>query len=117
MLPRNPRVLAFMLVALGVGVAAWYGEQRWRLPPWSEAEIEQSVELNLAAELERRGPHLQPSAERIQDLRRALRAEIEAEIRRDREKLERGLGAGLLLTVVGCGLLAGSQRARSAHPD
>jgi hypothetical protein len=48
MLPRNPRAFAVLLAALGAGLVAWYGEQRWRLPAWSEAEIEQSVELNLA---------------------------------------------------------------------
>ena len=114
---RNPRVLTFLLVAFGVGLVAWYGEQRWRLPAWSEAEIEQSVELNLAVELERRGPHLRPSGERLEELRRTVRAEVEGEIRRDREKLERGLGAGLLMTVIGLGVLAGGALLKSARPD
>ena len=106
MLLRNPRALAFLLAALGLGVAAWYGEQRWRLPAWSEAEIEQSVELNLAVELQRRGPHLQPAPERLEHLRQTLRTEVEAEIRREREQLERWIGFGLVLTVLGLGLWA-----------
>ena len=112
MLLRNPRALAFLLVAVGIGIAGWYGEQRWRLPAWSEAEIEQSVELNLAVELQRRGPLLQPAPERLEQLRRTLRAEVEAEIRRDREQLERWIGLGLVLTVLGLGLWAREALAR-----
>ena len=103
MLFRNPRFLAFLLIAAGVGLIGYYGEQRWRLPRWSEAEIEQSVELNLALDLQRRGPHLQPSPERLAALRTALRAEVEAEIRRDREQLERWIGFGAILCVLGAG--------------
>jgi len=103
MLLRNPRAFAFLLAAIGVGLVSYYGEQRWRLPQWSEGEILQSVELNLAIELQRRGPHLQPAPERLDELRRTLRAEIEAEIRRDRHALDRWIGLGLLLVVVGLG--------------
>ena len=103
MLFRNPNLLAFLLVAIGFGLAAFYGEQLWRLPQWSEAEIEQSVALNLELEKQRRGPHLQPDGERLERLRAALRAEVEAEIRRDRQKLERWVGLGLVLVVFGFG--------------
>jgi len=101
MLFRNPRVFAFLLIATGVGLVGYYGEERWRQPAWSEAEIEQSVELNLVLELQRRGPHLQPAGERLEQLRGALRAEVQAEVRRDREKLERWIGVGALLCVLG----------------
>ena len=101
MLFRNPRVFAFLLIAVGVGLIGYYGEQRWRLPAWSEAEIEQSVELNLALDLQRRGPYLQPAGERLEQLRDALRAEVRAEIRRDRENLERWIGFGAILCVLG----------------
>lgn len=103
MLLRNPNLLAFLLVAAGVGLGAYYGEQLWRLPAWSEAEIAQSVELNLELEKQRRGPHLQPTGERLEQLRGALRAEVEGEIRRDRQKLERWIGLGLVLAVLGLG--------------
>jgi len=106
LLLRNPRLLAFLFVAAGAGVAAWYGDQLWRLPAWSETEIAQSVELNLAVELRRRGPHLQPSPERIEALRATLRGEVEAEIRREREQLERWMGLGLVLVVLGFGMWA-----------
>jgi hypothetical protein len=113
---RNPRAFAVLLAALGAGLVAWYGEQRWRLPAWSEAEIEQSVELNLAIELQRRGPHLQPAGERLEQLRRTLRDEVEAEIRRERAEPERWIGLGLLLVVVGAGQWLGDALRRRAQP-
>ena len=116
MLPRKPRAFGLVLAAIGLGVVLWYGEQRARLPQWSEAEIEQSVELNLHLELQRRGPHLQPRDDRLDALRRALRAEVEAEIRRDRQQLDRWIGAGLLLLVFGAGQwLADALRHRASH--
>lgn len=103
MLVRNPRAFSFVLAAIGIGLVLYYGEQWYRLPKWSEAEIEQSVELNLAMDLQRRGPHLQPTGEKLEALRDTVRAEVEAEIRRDRETLERWIGLGLLLAVLGVG--------------
>jgi cytochrome P450 len=105
MLFRNPRALAFVLLAAGVGLLGYYGEQRYRLPQWSEAEIAQSVELNLAMDLQRRGPHLQPAGERLQQLRDSIRAEVEAEIRSERETLDKWIGLGLVLVVLGAGQL------------
>jgi peptidoglycan/xylan/chitin deacetylase (PgdA/CDA1 family) len=105
MLFRNPQALAFVLIALGTGLLAWYGPKWYELPEWSEAEIEQSVDLNLAIDLQRMGPHLQPTGERLERLRDMVRAEVQADIRREREVLERWLGGGLILTVLGLGQL------------
>lgn len=102
---RNPRAMAFVLIAFGLGVAAFYGERWYRLPAWTEAEIEQSVELNLALDLQRLGPHLQPSRERLEQLRSMVRAEVEGEIRREREEVQRWVGLGLVLIVLGAGQL------------
>ena len=117
MMLRNPRAFALLLVAVGAGLVAWYGEQRWRLPAWNETEIAQSVELNLALELRQRGPHLQPSGERLEALRRTLRAEVEAEIRRERAEPERWIGFGLLLVVVGAGQWFADAMRRRARPN
>ena len=103
MLLRNPRAFAFLLLSIGIGLAAWYGERLRSLPAWTDAEIGQSVELNLQLELQRRGPHLQPSGERLERLRETLRAEVVAEIGRERDGLERGFGIGLLMIVLGAG--------------
>lgn len=116
MLFRNPHLFAFVLAAVGLGLIAYYGEQLSRLPAWTEQEIDQSVELNLALELQRRGPHLQPDAGRLEGLRQTLRQEVEAEIRRDRRDLERWIGLGALLLVFGLGQWATSALKRRASP-
>lgn len=116
MLFRNPRLFGFLLIAIGLGLLGYYGEQRWRLPTWSEAEIEQSVELNLALDLRHRGPHLQPAGEKLEALRRAIRAEVEADIRLERENLESWMGVGAILCMLGAGHLLKqslAQRVRS----
>lgn len=105
MLFRNPRAMAFTLIAFGIGLCAYYGEQWYRLPQWSEADIEQSVELNFQLDLQRLGPHLRPSEEKRAELRRMIRLEVEAEIRRERETLERWMGLGAVLCVLGAGQL------------
>jgi hypothetical protein len=103
MLFRNPRLFAFTLLAAGLGLCGYYGEQWYRLPQWNEAEIAQSTELNLQFDLQRMGPQLQPTGEKLEALRKIVRAEVEAEIRHDREQVERWLGLGLLLLVLGAG--------------
>lgn len=103
MLFRNPRLFAFVLIAAGVGLIGYFGEQRWRLPERSDPDIEESVELKLAMELHRRGPHLQPTGERLNGLYATVRAETEAAIRRERYEIERWIGLGALLCVFGAG--------------
>lgn len=105
MLFRNPKSLAFLLLALGVGLCGYYGQKWYELPEWSEAEIAQSVEINLELDLQRMGPHLRPTGERLEDLRRLVRSEVEAEIRKEREGAQKGLGAGLIALVLAVGQL------------
>jgi hypothetical protein len=103
MLFRNPRLFAFLLMAIGVGLIGYFGEQRWRLPEWTEADIEESVQLKLALELHQRGPHLQPTRERLEELHATVRAETEASIRRERRDVERWIGLGALMCMLGAG--------------
>jgi hypothetical protein len=117
MLFRNPRAFAFLLIAIGIGLLGYYGEQLWRLPTWSEAEIAQSVELNLALDLRHRGPHLQPTPEKLAELRATVRAEVEADIRRERETLERWLGLGAILCMLGTGHFVKQLLAERARPN
>lgn len=103
MIARRLRTFAYILVISGVAVLTWHGEQWYRLPVWTEAEIEQSVELNLALDLQRLGPNLRPEGEKLQRLRDMVRAEVVGEIRREREQVEKWLGAGLVLLIFGVG--------------
>lgn len=101
MLARRIQAFGALLLVSGVGLTAWYGDQWYRLPVWTETEIEQSVEINLAIDLQRMGPALRPEGEKLDRLRQLVRAEVEAEIRHEREQVERWLGLGLICLVFG----------------
>lgn len=103
MIARNPRALAFFLLASGTALLGWYGEQWYNLPKWTETELEQSVELNFAIEQQRRGPSLPLEGEKADRMREVLRGEIQAEIRKDRADVERWIGLGAVLVVLGLG--------------
>jgi hypothetical protein len=106
MTPYRPRVNLFHIVAVaGLSLSGYYGYAWTQLPTYSEAEIEESVELNLAIDLSRRGHHLQPDAAGLERLREQVRAEVSADITRARDTVQRRFGIGLLLLVVGGGRL------------
>ncbi|MES0874615.1 hypothetical protein [Sinimarinibacterium thermocellulolyticum] len=113
--PRLPfRSLTALLLSIGLGLTIYYGHEWWRLPEYSDADIDASVELNLHMELQRRGPHLQPDAENLERLRRLIRAEVQAEIRRERETIQRRFGIGLIALVLGLGQYAAGSWRRGA---
>ncbi len=95
--------LTYLALAIGLGMTAYYGQAWYELPTYSEADIEASAELNLRLDLQRRGPHLQPDAERLADLRQQIRAEVEGEIRQERERIQSRFAIGLIALVVGFG--------------
>jgi hypothetical protein len=101
MLSRDPKTLAFVLIIAGLGLCAWFGEQWYRLPEWSEAEIQQSVDLNLTMDVQRMGPQLAPTGEKLEQLRGIVRAEVEGAIKREREMPLRWVADGLMLIVAG----------------
>ncbi len=101
MVSRRLQSFAYLLLLSGVGLLTYFGSEWTQLPEWTEAEITQSVELNLAIDLQRMGPNLQPEGEKLDRLRALVRVEVEAEIREDREQVERWLGLGLICLVFG----------------
>ncbi|SFF42213.1 hypothetical protein SAMN04488120_1043 [Fontimonas thermophila] len=111
MQPHRPRLtsLPALLLAVGLGLVGYYGVEWYTLPEYSEADIEASVELNLQLDLQRRGPHLQPDAERLELLRKTIRAEVETEIRKEREKVQLRFGVGLIALVLGVGQIVGNR--------
>lgn len=113
---RHPRrfITPFLLVSLGVGVIAWYGIELYRLPHYSEPDIQTSVEANLAMDLARMGPHLKLDDAGVQRLRLQIQQEVNAEIRKEREEPWRGLAVGLACVVIGLG---GFALLRTAAPQ
>lgn len=98
----RPRFGVFHLIfIIGISIAGYYGHALWTWPEYSDRDIEQSVELNLAIDLSRRGPHLMPDEAGLQRLREQIHGEITGELSHQRIQAERRLGVGLLLTVAG----------------
>jgi hypothetical protein len=97
--------LPWILIATGIGVAGWYGQKWYEAPRYSEAEIDASVELNLAIDLQRRGPALQPDEAGLARMRRDERDEVTADVDAERRNDEAGVGAGLIMIVAGLGNL------------
>lgn len=100
---RDPRFLAFFMIAGGLGLAGWYGLELWQLPERTPARTDQIVELRMASELQHMGPLLAPQGAKLEQLHRMIRAEVEAEGRIARQTPERWIGIGLVLAVFGAG--------------
>lgn len=111
---RSPTgAVGALVAAFGFGLALWNGWDWYRLPRWTPAEIEQSVDLNLALDLKRSGAAL-PGPEQTRALRDQIRAELHGQIRSERE-IPRGYTiAGLVIGVFG--LLQALARRRLAAP-
>lgn len=101
--PSLARAFPIMLLVLGVSLVGIYGQRWLALPEYAESDIEASTELNLQIDLQRRGPHLQPDAEGRDRLRAAVRAEVEADIRAEREEVQTRFAVGLIALVLALG--------------
>ena len=102
---RNPRSLPVLIFLAGLGIAGYYGFAWYQLPKWSDQEIEQSVELNLAMDLARMGAQLKPNAEKLDHLRALVRQEVRGEVQRELKTVQLRFSAGLVAMVVGLGPL------------
>jgi hypothetical protein len=102
---RTPRLIAVPLVLLAVGLwlTMTYGERWYHLPKYSEQDVSASVELNLALDLQQRGPEAQPDAAGIEQLRQRIRQEVTADIQRERSEIEQYLGMGLIALILAGG--------------
>ncbi|MES2683235.1 MAG: hypothetical protein V4650_06905 [Pseudomonadota bacterium] len=90
-------VLPALMFAVGLGLAFYYGDAWYGLPRYTEAEIEQSVELNLALAL-RANP---ASTSTDETSRAAIRSELLAEINQEQRDAQRGLVIGVVLCAFG----------------
>jgi hypothetical protein len=101
MLFRNPFGLPVFIFLAGLGIAGYYGLEWRNAPTWTNAEIEQSVDLNLAMDIERMGPHLRPTGAKLDRLRAQVRAEVEHEANKGLKTAQLRFSVGLIAIVVG----------------
>lgn len=103
-----PYATGALITAIGLGVAAWYGWDWYRLGQWSETELRASVELNLALDLARE-PDRATTVAAQDRLRQQIRLELVDQIEAEAETPRRYALAGLMMA--GLGLLHASVRA------
>ncbi len=100
---QKPRLatLPALMFAGGLGMVMYYGHAWWRLPDYNEADIEASVELNLAADLLRRDTAFRSDPARIEALRGDVQEELTRTIAAEKTEVRRYTATGLVLLLVG----------------
>lgn len=102
-------MLGFIILCVGLGICLYYGMEWYELPTYTEAEIEQSTELNLQMDLQRMGEHLRPKTKEDLELMRArLRAEITGAIKEQSDTVHLRFSVGLIALIIGIGQLLSS---------
>ena len=102
---NKPTLSAFpaALFLAGLGLTMNYGYALWKMPAYSETDVEQSVELNLAMDLRRLPPSSALAVSELDRRRATLREEIRTEIRRERREAMQALAGGLGALVLSVG--------------
>lgn len=103
---RNIRFhVALLFAAVGLGLCAYGAWKLDRLPVYTDKDLDLAAELNLSLDLARRTAGNQPAPEDLGTMRDAVRAEISASIRRERDLVESWIKTGMVL--IGMGILQG----------
>jgi len=103
LLRPRPRFLALpiMLASVGLGLSVYYGEQWYRLSQLPEAELQQSIELNLMLDLQRESHKPLPGEAELQGRRETIRDELLAQLDAERSKVRGNLIAALAAFIGG----------------
>ncbi|WP_293389634.1 hypothetical protein [Nevskia sp.] len=98
---RNIRLhVALLFAVAGLGLSLYGGYRLQTMPVYSEKDLELATELNLSLDLARIPPDRQPPAEELPKLREGVRAEVEADMSRDRNLAKSWLQTGLVLLAM-----------------
>lgn len=101
------------LFLVGLGLSLHYGHAWWRLPVYTEQELENSVELNLALDLQREHRDQPVSDSELSKRREQLRAEVLALVDAEKKEKQSGLTAGLLMLILCLSYFVWLSRARA----
>ncbi len=102
-------MLGFIILSIGIGICLYYGMEWYELPTYTEADIDQSTELNLQYDLQRLGPLSQPKTKDELELMRAkVRYEISSSIKEQSDKIHLRFSVGLIALIIGIGQMFSS---------
>ena len=102
-------MLGFFILSIGLGICLYYGMEWYELPTYTEAEVNQSTELNLQFDLQRLGPLSQPkNKDELELMRAKVRYEITSSIKEQSDKVHLRFSVGLIALIIGFGQLLSS---------
>lgn len=93
---RSPVGFPAALLAVALGISMYYGYAWYALPTYSEEEIDQSAEINVALDLRQSGKPLPTDAAEMARLRNSVRAEVVAEIEAEKKRAIGPFVAGIM---------------------
>ena len=102
-LMRNPTRLPALLVAVGLAFSAYYGDLLRKFEPRPEEQIRELIQIEVAKALVARGDHLRPEGDKLLALVAQIESEVRAEDRLAKRQIEKWLGIGLFVLVIGIG--------------
>lgn len=102
--PRRFLGLPIMAASVGLGLGVYFGERCYELARVSEQDLQASVELNLALDLQRADASA-PEGAALEARRTQVRTELLGQLATERQQAQRGLAASLAGLVVGLALL------------
>ena len=100
---RNPTRLPALLVAVGLAFSAYYGDLLRKFEPRPEEQIRELIQIEVAKALVARGDHLRPEGDKLLALVAQIESEVRAEDRLAKRQIEKWLGIGLFVLVIGIG--------------
>ena len=92
--------LVFLLAAGGLGLCGYTGLQWYELPHYSEDDLKASTELNLRIDLARKKDQSKLTPDQIEEMRRMIRTEVDAEISSRSKEILMWLAIGLALLIM-----------------
>lgn len=93
--------LAFLFAALGFGIGLWYGESWLALPHYSEAQIQQTAQMNLLLAMKNQPAAMPLSHAQINHRLQQEHKRVVAALDRQRKQTITGFVVGLVLIALG----------------
>lgn len=112
---RNVRYhLAILFAVIGLSLSGYGAYKLYRLPVYSEQDLDLAAELNLSIDLARLPPERQPKAEALPQMRAEVRSEISRNLDQQRKLVQSWIQTGLVL--VGMAILQALLQRRLPTP-
>ncbi len=100
---RSPVGFPAALFAVGLGMSMYYGYAWYQLPVYNDAELAQSVDINLAMDMQRQNKPMPTDPAKLAELKAAVRADLDAVVSKERRETLGAFSAGLIGLLLALG--------------